>query len=80
MSNLVAFHDQVLEFIKTDSFALKIGDTYSLDILAAEFERFWRNKISLDLSTWLLQDEQTHFKLTQSQFYQLFKEIGKEID
>ena len=46
MTNPVAFHDQALQYIKSDSFTTVVDGAISFEILAREFEGYWRAVIS----------------------------------
>ena len=49
MTNPVAFHDQALQYIKSDSFTTVVDGAISFEILAREFEGYWRAVISDEL-------------------------------
>jgi hypothetical protein len=42
MTNRVAFHDQILQYIKSDSYTTVVDGAISFEILANEFEGYWR--------------------------------------
>jgi hypothetical protein len=46
MTNPVAFHDQTLQYIKSDSFTTIVDGAISFEILSREFEGYWRAVIS----------------------------------
>lgn len=46
MTNPVAFHDQTLQYIKSDSFTTQVDGGISFEILAREFEGYWRAVIA----------------------------------
>ena len=47
--NPVAMHDQCLAFIKGDALVSEIDGAVSYEILAKEFEFYWRQRIVKDL-------------------------------
>jgi ABC-type Fe2+-enterobactin transport system substrate-binding protein len=49
MTNPVAFHDQILQYIKSDSFVTAVDGEISFLILAKEFENYWRAIISNEI-------------------------------
>jgi len=44
--NPVAAHDQALAFIQNESLTLELREGLSFEILAKEFEFYWRMKIA----------------------------------
>jgi|LakMenEpi03Aug12_release.lakeMendotaPanAssembly.Ray.scaffolds.fasta_scaffold247597_6 hypothetical protein len=49
MTNPVAFHDQTLQYIKSDSFTTIVDGRISFEILASEFEGYWRAIIAQEV-------------------------------
>ena len=47
--NPITMHDQALAFIQNDSMGLVIDNLISYEILAKEFEGYWRATISQEL-------------------------------
>ena len=46
MTNPVAFHDQILQYIKSDSFTTVVDGGISFEIISREFETYWRTIIA----------------------------------
>lgn len=49
MTNPIAFHDQILQYIKSDSFTTVVDGAISFELIAREFEGFWRAVIAQEL-------------------------------
>ena len=49
MSHPVSFHDQVLAYVQTDAFTTFVDGAISYQIIANEFESFWRAIIAQEL-------------------------------
>ena len=66
MTNPVAFHDQALQYIKSDSFTTVVDGAISFEILAKEFEGYWRAVIAQDVLLNLQEiEEEESFKLPE---------------
>lgn len=49
MTNPIAFHDQILQYIKSDSFTTVVDGGISFEIIAQEFEGYWRAVLVAEL-------------------------------
>ena len=47
--NSIAMHDQVLAFIQKESFNTEVDGGISFEILAHQFENYWRQRIAREL-------------------------------
>ena len=54
MINPISAHDQALAFIHQDSLFLKIDGALSFEIIAHEFEGYWRQQISEEIRAKLM--------------------------
>lgn len=52
--NPIAAHDQALAFIMTDSLFLTIDGALSFDLIASQFEGYWRYQISQEIEAKLM--------------------------
>lgn len=52
MINPIAMHDQALTFIQQESLHLTVDGGLSFEILAHQFENYWRQRIARELD-WL---------------------------
>ena len=62
MTHPVSFHDQILAYIQTDAYTTVVDGAISFQIIANEFETFWRAVIAQELSVNLqaIQHEENH--------------------
>jgi hypothetical protein len=62
MTHPVSFHDQILAYIQTDAYTTVVDGAISFQIIANEFETFWRAVIAQELSVNLtaIQHEESH--------------------
>ena len=49
MTHPVSFHDQILAYIQSDAYTTVIDNSISYQIIANEFESFWRAVIAQEL-------------------------------
>jgi len=49
MINPIAMHDQALTFIQNDALFLEVDGGLSFEILAHQFEQYWRQRIAREL-------------------------------
>ena len=54
MNNPIAAHDQALAFIMTDSLFLSVDGALSFEIIASQFEGFWRQQIADEIRARLM--------------------------
>jgi hypothetical protein len=52
--NPVSAHDQALAFIMTDSLFLQVDGALSFEIIASQFEGFWRQQIAEEIRARLM--------------------------
>jgi hypothetical protein len=62
MTHPVSLHDQILAYIKTDAYTTVVDSSISYQIIADEFELFWRAIIAQELSVNLkaIEHEESH--------------------
>lgn len=53
MNNMVSMHDQTLMFIKTDSYTTQVDGSISFELIAREFEMYWRAIVSVEVNEFL---------------------------
>ena len=49
MSHPVSFHDQILAYVQSDAFTTVVDGSISYQLIANEFESFWRAIIAQEL-------------------------------
>ena len=49
MNHPIAMHDQALTYIQNDAFNVEIDGGNSFEILAHQFEHYWRQRIAREL-------------------------------
>jgi hypothetical protein len=78
--NPIALHDQALAFIQSDSFALLIDGQISYEILAKEFEGYWRATIAQELTASMILINAVDNNLPYAVRRKIIKEIWSRHD
>jgi hypothetical protein len=73
MSHPVFFHDQTLAYIKNDAMNVTVDGQNSFELLAREFQFYWRSFITEELTLNMQVIEQVHGPISKQIQREIFK-------